>query len=281
MLMTFPHILIFDSGLGGLTVLEAIHDQLPEGRFTFVADNAAFPYGALSEETLIERVISICDYFLPKIQPDILVIACSTASTLVLPLLRARFPLPVVGVVPAIKPAASLTKSKLIALLATPATVNRPDTQALIDTYAQGCSVHRVGSPMLARYAEAEFCGTPATDQELLEAIRPCFIQRQETQTDVIVLGCTHYPLILKRLEKISPWPVSWINPAPAIAQRVVSLLPEFSHTPGKASSQSLGQALFTAPPSALLYHRNFLSRFPFSSITIDPLPFSSPITTQ
>src|SRR5579883_2998480 len=135
--MTFPHILVFDSGLGGLTVLEAICATLPEGQYTYVADNAAFPYGALSEETLTERIIRVCDHILSRVTPDILVIACSTASTLVLPFLRSRFSIPVVGVVPGIKPAASLSKTKLITLLATPATVDRPDTQALIHTYAQ------------------------------------------------------------------------------------------------------------------------------------------------
>jgi glutamate racemase len=204
-----------------------------------------------------------------------LVIACSTASTLVLPFLRSRFSIPVVGVVPGIKPAALLSKTKLITLLATSATVDRPDTQALIHTYAQGCTVTRVGSPVLATYSEAEFSENPATDAQLLDAITPCFLHQGLAKTDVIVLGCTHYPLVLHRLKALAPWPVTWINPAPAIAQRVLSLLSE--HCPAKTEDAPLGErkAIFTAQPSFLFQNQTFLSRFQFTDMAVEHVPFS------
>ena len=155
-------------------------------------------------------------------------IACNTASTLVLPQLRARFAVPFVGTVPAIKPACAASASRLVSVLGTEATVQREYTRALIRDFAGGCTVTLVGSPRLAELAEAELKGETAPDQAIAAEIAPCFVETQtegRQRTDTIVLACTHYPLLLDRLVQLAPWPVSFIDPAPAIARRVVNLL--------------------------------------------------------
>ena len=223
-----PSILVFDSGLGGLTVLEQVRRARPDAAYVYAADDAAFPYGRLTEPQLVERVSLVMGRLLAVHQPDLAVIACNTASTVVLPSLRQRFVTPFVGVVPPIKPAAALTRSGVIALLATPGTVARTYTHDLVASYAAACDVSLVGSPNLARYAEAEMAGMPVPDADLLAEIAPCFVERADgRRTDVVCLSCTHYPLLLPRFERLAPWPVTWIDPAPAIARRVVQLLGE------------------------------------------------------
>ncbi len=221
-----PTILVFDSGLGGLTVLEQVRHARPDAGFVYVADDAAFPYGHLSEATLVDRVLSVMDRLVATHRPDLVVIACNTASTLVLPALRQRFTIPFVGVVPPIKPAAEATRSRRISLLATPGTVARTYTHELIETYAGACDVTLVGAPNLAGFAEAELAGAPVDDARLAAEIAPCFtVGADGRRTDVICLACTHYPLLLARFQSLAPWPVLWIDPAPAIARRVMQLL--------------------------------------------------------
>ncbi|WP_027172385.1 glutamate racemase [Methylobacterium sp. 10] len=221
-----PTILVFDSGLGGLTVLEQVRRARPDARYVYAADDAAFPYGRLSESILVARVLAVMERLLLRHAPDLVVIACNTASTLVLPALRARFSTPFVGVVPPIKPAAEATRSRWISLLATPGTVARPYTHDLIETYASDCTVTLVGSPNLAAYAEAELAGHPVDDALLAAEIAPCFVGGEDgRRTDVVCLACTHYPLLLARFQRIAPWELSWIDPAPAIARRVTQLL--------------------------------------------------------
>lgn len=221
-----PTILVFDSGLGGLTVLEQVRLARPDARYVYAADDAAFPYGGLSETTLVARVLAVMERLLMRHAPDLVVIACNTASTLVLPALRQRFVTPFVGVVPPIKPAAALTRSRVVSLLATPGTIARGYTRDLAATYAVDCAVTMVGAPNLARYAESEMAGEPVDDAALAAEIAPCFVTLEDgRRTDVICLACTHYPLLRPRFEGIAPWPVAWIDPAPAIARRVVQLL--------------------------------------------------------
>ncbi|MGO4705812.1 glutamate racemase [Microvirga sp. 2MCAF38] len=220
-----PTILVFDSGLGGLTVFTEVLKARPDARFIYAADDAGFPYGRLSEEALAARVLMVMDRLIAVHDPEFVVVACNTASTLVLPYLRARFPIPFVGTVPAIKPAAQLTRSKRITVLATPGTVARDYTRDLIETYAAGCAVNLVGSSRLAGFAEAELAGIPVSDEDLFSELEPCFVEDRDGRTDVVALACTHYPLLLERMKRLAPWPVAWIDPAPAIARRVVQLI--------------------------------------------------------
>lgn len=217
-----PKILVFDSGVGGLTVQREIATRLPGARFLYVADDAGFPYGAWEEQALIARVVQIITGLCARERPDAVVIACNTASTLVLPALRAELTIPVVGTVPAIKPAVAATRSGLVSVLATPGTVARDYTRALINTHGHGAEVTLVGSARLAGLAEARLRGEAVDEAAVLAEIAPAFVDRGEgRRTDVVVLACTHYPFLSDLLVRLAPWPVRWIDPAPAIARRV------------------------------------------------------------
>jgi len=253
--MTSPTILVFDSGLGGLTVLRETVKARPDAHFVYVADDAFFPYGARDEAALNARVVSLMGDLIAEHRPDLVVIACNTASTIVLADLRARYTVPFVGTVPAIKPACAASQSKCVSVLGTEATVSREYTRALIRQFANGTEVTLVGSAKLAGYAEAELHGEPASDAALVEEIAPCFVAADGRRTDTVVLACTHYPLLLPRIEALSPWSVAFVDPAPAIARRVVDLLgpakakppispPAFRFTSGRAPSPRLGAAL-------------------------------------
>ena len=220
-----PTIVVFDSGLGGLTVLSPIAARLPDSRLVYVADEAGFPYGGRSEQDLLARVERVIAAAIDRFRPDLVVVACNTASTLVLPQLRARFAVPFVGTVPAIKPAAEQSKSRCFAILATEGTAKRDYTHALIAQFAKDCRVIIHSPPALASRAEAWLRGEGLDEQALLADIAPCFVSADGAQTDAIVLGCTHYPLLLEAMTRLAPWPVTWIDPAPAIAKRVEHLL--------------------------------------------------------
>ena len=238
-------ILVFDSGLGGLTVHREVVAARPHANFIYVADDAAFPYGALTEDTLVARVTGLFTELIDAHRPDIIVIACNTASTIALPELRRRFKVPFVGTVPAIKPACATSVTRRVSVLGTEATVAREYTRALIRDYAQDCEVTLIGSKKLAGYAEAEVNGAPAVDEALLAEIAPCF-RDDGVRTDTVVLACTHYPLLIARLRQLSPWPVNFIDPAPAIARRVVDLL---GAAPSPDATPAIGavRAVFTS----------------------------------
>jgi glutamate racemase len=220
-----PTILIFDSGLGGLTVHAEIVKALPGARYVYIADDAAFPYGRLTPEICAARVVHVIGHMITRFQPDIVVIACNTASTVALPALRAAFAIPFVGTVPAVKPAAALSQSRMISILGTPGTVSREYTHDLIIQHAADCRVSLVGAPNLARLAEAHLRGEAVSDADVLAEIAPCFKEKDGTRTDAIALACTHYPLLLDVYRRVAPWEVTWVDPAPAIARRVVTLL--------------------------------------------------------
>ncbi|HEY6754116.1 MAG TPA: glutamate racemase [Pseudolabrys sp.] len=250
-----PTILMFDSGLGGLTVFREVKAARPDVHFIYLADDAGFPYGNLAEDELVARVTNVLGKAIAEHKPDMVVVACNTASTLALAQLRARFSVPFVGTVPAIKPACAQSKSKRIAVLGTQATVGREYTKALIREFAAGCDVHLVGSPRLAAYAEAELAGEAVDDAAIKREIAGCFIDGDARPTDTIVLACTHYPLLVERFRANAPWPVDWLDPAPAIARRVANLLKErpsastrnsqaIEFTSGRTPSPVLARAL-------------------------------------
>jgi glutamate racemase len=149
-----PTILIFDSGLGGLTVFREVVKARPDASYVYVADDGFFPYGRHSETELVGRVVPLMADLISIHAPDLVVIACNTASTLVLPHLRARFAVPFVGTVPAIKPACLASRSRLVSVLGTEATVQREYTRALIRDFGQGCDVTLVGAARLADITE-------------------------------------------------------------------------------------------------------------------------------
>ncbi|TWG98473.1 glutamate racemase [Mesorhizobium sp. J18] len=219
-------VLVFDSGIGGLSVLREARVLMPDRRFVYVADDAAFPYGAWEEPALREHILKQFGILLDRFRPEISVIACNTASTLVIDALRQVFPgHPFVGTVPAIKPAAERTRSGLVSVLATPGTVKRQYTRDLIRQWASKCHVRLVGSDRLATLAET-YMRDGFVDEEAVRAeIAPCFIEQEGRRTDIVVLACTHYPFLVNRMRKTAPWPVDWIDTGEAIARRALSLL--------------------------------------------------------
>jgi glutamate racemase len=223
-----PTILVFDSGLGGLTVLREIVRARPDAHYIYVADDAFFPYGHHGEDEIIARVVPLIGELIAAHAPDLVVIACNTASTLVMSYLREQYKVPFVGTVPAIKPACASSKTKRVSVLGTRGTVKREYTRALIRDFAQGCDVTLVGSADLASLAESALSGEQVSDGAISAELEPCFVgdgENDPDRTDTVVLACTHYPLLMDRLVRLAPWPVDWIDPAPAIARRASELL--------------------------------------------------------
>lgn len=232
-------------------MLAEVRAARPDADILYVADDAGFPYGAWEEAALTDRVVDVIGGLIDRHGPDVVVIACNTASTLVLPPLRARHALPFVGTVPAVKPAAAATRTGLVSVLATPGTVKRDYTRALIDTFAGSAAVTLVGSARLAPLAEAAMRGEHVSDTDVAAEIAPCFVRDGARATDVVVLACTHYPFLLDRFERLCPWPVTWIDPAPAIARRVV----HFTGPAAEAAAARLGRFALTSgrmPPAPL-----------------------------
>lgn len=245
-------ILIFDSGIGGLTILREVRVALPGRRIVYVGDDAGFPYGEWDEEALIPRIVDLFERCVDAFTPELAIVACNTASTLIMPALRSRFDIPIVGTVPPIKPAAQHTASGLVSVLATPGTVKRPMVQRLVDEHAEQADVTLVGSTGLARLAEEHMQGMSIDKTRLQEEIAPCFLERDGARTDIVVLGCTHYPFLVHEMRQLAPWPVDWIEPAEAIARRVLALI---GPTPPVDPRESMSDiALMTAgsPPPSL-----------------------------
>jgi glutamate racemase len=237
--MRSPGILVFDSGVGGLTVFREIACARPDARLVYAADDALFPYGKVPEAELVSRVVALMGELIGAHAPDLVVIACNTASVQVLPALRERYAVPFVGTVPAIKPACAASQTKLVSVLGTEATVAREYTHALIRNFAQGCDLTLVGSARLAALAEDALAGRPVDDEAIRAEIAPCFVSDGSERTDTVVLACTHYPLLLDRFERLAPWLVRWIDPAPAIARRVVELVGPATGMPAPAQARA------------------------------------------
>lgn len=224
-------VLVFDSGIGGLTVLREARVLMPERGFIYVADDAGFPYGGWEEGALKERILSLFAQLLSDYQPEICIIACNTAFTLVGADLRSKFPqMTFVGTVPAIKPAAERTRSGLVSVLATPGTVKRAYTRDLIQSFASQCHVRLIGSLNLARLSEAYIRGEMVPDDEVRAEIDPCFMESEGAKTDIVVLACTHYPFMANVFRRLAPWPVDWLDPAEAIARQARRLVPVMPH---------------------------------------------------
>ncbi|MEE8058435.1 MAG: glutamate racemase [Pseudomonadales bacterium] len=233
------NILVFDSGVGGLSIVNPIRQRLPATTLTYLADNKLFPYGLLDEQLLIERVTQLIANASQQYHADIVVVACNSASTLALPHLREVLNIPVVGVVPAIKPAAQQSKSKVIGLLATPGTIQRDYTDDLIGDFANGCDIIRVGTSTLVNIVEEKLAGiTPAA--EIFTGIIALFHHHPRwQQMDTIVLACTHFPLVIAELAQAAPEIDHWIDAGDAIARRVQYLLENLPDSPVTADPET------------------------------------------
>lgn len=225
--MTSPsgHVLVFDSGVGGLSIVRHIRSALPGVRLSYLADTAFFPYGMLTEAQLVERVLALLDRAGNELQPDLIVLACNSASTIALPHLRQHLTIPIVGVVPAIKPAAQLSESKVIGLLATPGTVNRRYTDELIEQFAPQCQVLRLGTSELVELVERQLWGSSQSAEAFRSILAPLQEDARWQQLDTMVLACTHFPLVKDLLAQAAPTVKHWVDSGEAIARRVQHVL--------------------------------------------------------
>ena len=256
------NILVFDSGVGGLSVYKEISQLLPNHNYIYVFDNEAYPYGELDQQVLIQRVQSIVASFVVSHAIDIVVIACNTASTIVLPTLRANNLTPIVGVVPAIKPA-SLLANKAVGLIATPATITREYTHDLIKNFSSNKRVELLGSTRLVDMAEDKLRGEKISLEELQQILQPMI-----NTIDVAVLGCTHFPLIKSEIQQVLGESVVLIDSGKAIAKRVQDLL-------GLESTNKEGgvrEVFCSALPKKESALNSMLKQLEFSSVQIRPL---------
>lgn len=217
-------LLIFDSGVGGLSVLKPIRALLPNAPIVYVADSAGYPYGIKSATEIAARVPALLGRLVERFDPELIVIACNTASTIALDAVRAALDLPIVGTVPAIKPAAALSKSRVIGVLGTKATVRQPYVDRLSSEFASDCTVIRHGSAELVDLAEAKLRGEvtdPRAYRRILEAL---FAKPRGREIDTVVLACTHFPLVEEELVAASPFPVAFIDGKEGIARRTAWL---------------------------------------------------------
>lgn len=260
-----PRILVFDSGVGGLSIVREIQKKLPFAPLVYASDNAFFPYGTKGEAELIERVDAVFHRLIANYPVDIIVVACNTASTLALPHIRGHFTQPVVGVVPAIKPAAARSKSHVIGLLATPATVARPYTHNLIREYAPNAEVISVGSSELVQLAEHKLRGGNISGNELKNILQPFFDHPRGHEMDALVLACTHFPLLRDEIATLFAPNVQLIDSGEAIARRVVSLLEAYTF----AEQTPENIALFTKASPAVDALSPQLAQFGIHTINI------------
>ncbi|MGD8176714.1 glutamate racemase [Marinimicrobium sp. ARAG 43.8] len=265
-----PQLLVFDSGVGGLSVAAEIQRALPGCAIAYASDNAAFPYGTKDEATLVDRVGRVLASLVNAVQPDVIVVACNSASTLALPHIRARFAAPIVGVVPAIKPAAALTRSRVIGLLATPGTVARPYTHELITQFAADCTVISLGSSALVEEAEARLRGTPVDPARLDELLRPLRDHPRYGEMDTLVLACTHFPLLRDDLQQWVGSAVQLVDSGEAIARRVEYWLSQLALPRENTRPEHL--ALFTRDDPEVARLAPALQRFGFEQLRILPV---------
>lgn len=235
--MTDPRpILFFDSGVGGLSVLAPTRALLPDAAFVYVADSAGFPYGTKAEAEIAARVPALLGRLAERYRPRLIVIACNTASTIALAEVRKALDLPIVGTVPAIKPAAELSRARVIGVLGTEATVRQAYVDDLAARFAADCRVLRHGSAALVELAEAKLRGVPIEPLAVTAAVRPL----RDPMLDTVVLACTHFPLLAEELGTAFGANVAFVDGGPGIARRIAHL------TQGQNWVPAPGIAVFT-----------------------------------
>lgn len=238
-------LLFFDSGVGGLSVLGPTLKLLPNAPIVYAADSAGFPYGKRSEAEISSRVPALLGRLVERFRPRLAVIACNTASTIALEHARSALEIPTVGTVPAIKPAAEMSKTRVIGVLGTQATVRQPYVDDLAKQFAADCTLIRHGSPELVELAEAKLAGESIAVKAVRDAALPMFEAEGGERIDTVVLACTHFPLLNEELRLAFPR-VSYVDGGPGIARRIAYL------TRGQSwpTAAPPGVALFTSPPA-------------------------------
>ena len=217
-------VLFFDSGVGGLSVVAPVRDILATAPFVYAADTAGFPYGTKTEGEIAARVPALLGRLVERYRPRLVVIACNTASTIALSVVRNALDVPVVGTVPAIKPAAEASLSRVIGVLGTDATVRQPYVDRLSAEHASDCTVIRHGSAALVAIAEAKLRGEAVALADVRAAIAGLFNGPDGASIDTVVLACTHFPLLADELASAVPHPVRFVDGGPGIARRIAHL---------------------------------------------------------
>jgi glutamate racemase len=234
-------LLIFDSGVGGLTVLDAMRALLPDAPVIYAADNAGLPYGTKSEAEIATRVAGLLGRMTERFRPRLVCIACNTASTIALGMVREVLEVPIVGTVPAIKPAAALTRTGVIGLLGTEATIRQGYVDRLEAEFAADKTLLRHAAPELVAAAEARLRGEPVDAAVFARAAQGLRDQAKGTAIDTVVLACTHFPLLAGDLAAAFGPGVRFVDGADGIARRIAFL------TRGQSFARNRGDfALFT-----------------------------------
>lgn len=217
-------ILFFDSGIGGLSVLAPTLALLPSAPIVYATDHAGLPYGEKSEAEIATRVSALLGRLVERVRPRLAVIACNTASTIALAHVRAALDTPFVGTVPAIKPAAVISRSRVIGILGTAATIRQPYVDQLSAQFASDCTIIRQAAPELVFAAEAALSGLPVDTAAIERAVHAMQSQPAGADIDVVVLACTHFPLLSAQLSAILGPAVRLIDGGPGIARRIANL---------------------------------------------------------
>ena len=220
----------YDSGIGGLPYLEWLKNHTAGCSFRYLAESRHFPFGTKTEPEIKEIVLGSIGRFIEAQQPDLIVIACNTASVTVLENLRQSYPIPFVGVVPAIKPAVSISRKKSIGLFATNKTVSQLYTQNLIDTFATGCSVSKFAMPEIVSFVEKNIFS--ASEDEIIRIIKPAADFFKEQDVDTVILGCTHFIYLEDIFKKVLGSSISVIDSREGVGNRAISLMEKIPEHP-------------------------------------------------
>ncbi len=256
-------VLAIDSGIGGLGVVAALRRAVPDIAITYIADHGFYPYGCRSDGELTERLIGLVGRAIASRIPDIVVVACNTASTIALAALRATFTVPFVGTVPPVKWAASISRTRTIGLLATQATVGRAYVRDLQERFAPDCRLIAHGARGLADLAEARFLGRPVAAAAMSAELEQLFACDGGEAIDVVCLGCTHYGLLLDLLAESGPAGVTWLDPADAVARHAAALL---AASPGRQGA-TRDLAITTGAPGAAGALEAGFARYGFGTV--------------
>ena len=256
-------LLVFDSGIGGLSVLRPIRALLPSAPIVYVADSAGYPYGTRRPGDIEARVPALLGRLSERFDPELIVIACNTASTIALDGVRAALDVPIVGTVPAIKPAAEQSRSRVIGVLGTEATVRQPYVDRLTSQFAADCTVIRHGSAELVDIAEAKLRGETPAPARLHAILEAMFERPGGSDIDTIVLACTHFPLLEPELAAAASRPLRFVDGKEGIARRAAWLTREraWPDTP------QTGRAIFTGRHTDIAAYRPGLARFGLESV--------------
>ena len=259
-----PTILLYDSGIGGLTIYDEVRKALPNAHYLYCFDNALFPYSEKSEQELITQAVKIVQKIAEKQPLDLVVVACNTASTVVLPVLRANFTFPIVGTVPAIKPAATISETKTIGLLATVGTIKRPYVLDLIQKYASDCVVEKIGQTKIVELAEEKLLNGKVDVDALANCVKEWKVH---SKLDTVILGCTHFPFLKAELQQILPKVKFFVDSGEAIAKRVKSLIAEKSNFNGEQDAKN--QAFCTKLTDDFAEREKILKQWGFKSLNV------------